>query len=138
MSKKTYYEQLGRIENITQGMELEEWRELTERLLIIRRLAKKHHRLAEMDCNGEGVIRGQRYYGGQIDEWAKREYGYSVKSAYVSEDQTIFDVESEKVQAKIEKLVSELGKEWKLEFQGDPRGNTVKLYKGDSWVDVNW
>lgn len=111
--------------------------------LVIRRLANKHRRLAEMSCNGEGWIRGQRYYGGAIDEWAKREYGASVKSAFpyrnydVNADVSVFDQESDKVEAKITDLVKQLGVGWMVEFQGDPRGWTVKLsYNGRS-VDIH-
>ena len=106
--------------------------------LVIKRLAKKHHRLAEMDCNGEGWVRGQRYYGGQIDDYAKKEYGYSVKSAYPDDSEvSVFDKEGEKVEAKITDLVKQLGDGWRVEFQGDPRGNTVKLFYADRWVNVN-
>ena len=108
--------------------------------MFIPRLAKKHHRLAEMDCNGVGYVKGSMYYNGVIDDYARREYGFGVKSAYFSPDVevTIFDVESEKVQDKIEDLVSQLGADWRVEFQGDPRGNTVKVYFLDRWVDIHF
>ena len=69
--------------------------------LTLRRLAKKHHRLAEMSCNGYGYVKGQNYYCGTIDDYARREYGFNVKSAYVQDDVDIFDVESDKVADKI-------------------------------------
>lgn len=104
-------------------------------LLTLRRLAIKHHRLAEMDCNGEGVIRGVHYYNGTIDEYAKRTYGYGVKSAYVSDDVTVFDIESEKVSDKIKVLANKIG--LFVEFQGDPRGYTVKFYDGQKrFIDI--
>lgn len=112
--------------------------ECVSTLLTIRRLAKKHHRLAEMDCNGEGVIRGVHYYNGTIDDYARRTYGHGVKSAYAKDDVSVFDVESEKVSDKIKALVKTLGAGWHLEFQGDPRGNTVKLYYQDRYIDINF
>lgn len=107
--------------------------------LMIRRLAKKHHRLAEMSCNGYGYVNGQSYYNGTIDDYARREYGYNVKSAYVEDDVDVFDVESERVQKKIADIVNfKLGKDWHVEFQGDPRGNTVKLFFKDRYIDINY
>lgn len=104
-------------------------------LLTLRRLANKHHKLAEMDCNGEGVIRGQHYYNGTIDDYAKRTYGYGVKSAYLTDgDTTVFDIESDKVQDKIWAITKRLG--LRVEFQGDPRGYTVKFFKGDRFLDI--
>lgn len=102
-------------------------------LLTIRRLALKHRRLAEMSCNGEGVIRGVHYYGGTIDDYARREYELNVKTSHVGGDKyderDVFDVESDKVEAKIKALCAKIG--FDVEFQGDPRGATVKLaYKG--------
>ena len=104
-------------------------------LLTLRRLSIKHHRLAEMDCNGEGVIRGIHYYTGPIDDYARRTYGYGVKSAYLlNSETTIFDVESEKVFDKINGICNRLG--LRVEFQGDPRGYTVKVFKGDTFLDI--
>lgn len=124
------------------------WEEVTAMIpdmLTLRRLAKKHHRLAEMDCNGEGVIRGQHYYNGTIDDYARREYGYHVKSAYrvlsttlkdprLAEETTIFNIESEKVEGKIKAICDRLG--LRVEFQGDPRGCTVKIFKGNQFLDI--
>lgn len=107
-------------------------------LLVLRRLANKHHKLAEMDCNGVGVIRGQAYYSGGIDDYARREYGHNVKSAYseVPEVDTpsIFQIESDKVESKIQGICDRLG--LRVEFQGDPRGYTVKVFKGDRFLDI--
>lgn len=112
----------------------EKWKDLQTpfvyELLTLRRLAKKHHRLAEMACNGEGVIRGQFYsmaVGGGIPIPC-------TKTAYVSDDMTVFDVESDKVEAKIKAICDRLG--LRVEFQGDPRGYTVKFYKGDRFLDI--
>lgn len=98
-------------------------------LLTLRRLALKHHRLAEMDCNGEGVIRGVHYYNGTIDDYAR-----GVKSAYVSPDLTIFTKESDKVEDKIKALCDKQG--ITVEFQGDPRGYTCKFFFQGQFLDV--
>lgn len=106
-------------------------------LISIRRLARKHNRLAEMDCNGEGVIRGVHYYSGGIDDYAKRTYGNGVKSAYTTTDpnKTIFEIEGEKVEGKIKKICESVG--FDVEFQGDPRGYTTKLsYHGTNITDI--
>ena len=133
-----YYKMLKEVDQILSGMPYEAWEPLILKLLTIRRLAKKHHHLAEMECNGEGWIRGQRYYSGSIDEWAKSQYGSSIQSAYVAdEEDSIFSVEQGKVEAKITDLVNQLGTGWRVEFQGDPRGNTVKLYCGTSWINLS-
>jgi hypothetical protein len=89
--------------------------ELWNGLQKVRRLAKRHDRLAEMDCNGEGYVRGKFY---RCDG--------SVPSAYMPDGETtIFDAESEKVAAKITAICKPL--RIKPEFQGDPRGYTVRL-----------
>ena len=110
-------------------------------LLTLRRLANKHHKLAEFDCNGVGYIRGRVYYSGmgygeKPDDHEVREYGCGVKSAYLSKDaeETIFDAEQDKVRQKIEGICNRIG--LRVEFQGDPRGYTVKFYKGDRFLDI--
>lgn len=100
----------------------------------IARLSKKHQRQCENSCNGQGVVNGQIYYNGSIDDYAKRTYGYNVKSAYVNDDESIFDVEAGKIEDKINRLIKDT--RFKVEYQGDPRGYTVKLYyEGDF---INW
>ena len=114
----------------------------------VKRLYLRHHRQAENDCNGCGVVKGQSYYTGSIDDWAKRKYGYDVKSGYVNNKKygeiTIFYQELKNIQAKIEKLVYQFNldkyslwrvKPLRLEFQGDPRGYTVKLYYNDNLIE---
>ena len=100
--------------------------EMLPTLLTLARLAKKHHKLAEIACNGEGYIRGRAYTCGVKSD--------NVSSAYVSEDRTIFDVESEKVEAKIESICKRIG--LRVEFQGDPRGYTCKFYFGERFLDI--
>ena len=86
--------------------------------LTLRRLALKHHRLAEYDCNGEGYILGQFI---RLDG--------SNPKAYVDADTSIFTAVSDKIEAKINAICDRLG--FRVEFQGDPRGYTVKIFKGD-------
>ena len=122
----------------------------------ISKLAKKHLRQAVNSCNGYGVVKGQMYYGGQIDDYAKREYGYNVKSAYINNsDETIFDKEGEIIEDKIKALlgISPTEPQQRIEglnyldkghksgkyilgFQGDPRGSTVKLYYENDFVEL--
>ncbi len=110
----------------------------------ISRLARKHHKQAENDCNGVGYVKGQVYYTGNIDDFAKKTYGYNVKDAYLTKDceETIFNLESNKIESKINGLILEnIGKTksasaFKVEFQGDPRGNTVKLFYENEQIDL--
>ncbi len=121
----------------------------------ISRLAKKHSRQCENSCNGVGYVNNKRYYTGSIDTYAKQKYGYDVISGYINNtDETIFDREIERIQDKINKLIETkktissfvyndksesipVRQKFKVEYQHDPRGNTVKLYYNDSYVDIN-
>jgi hypothetical protein len=121
------------------NMHSEKTEQFVNELLTLRRLANKHHNLAEMDCNGSGYIRGQAYYSGRIDEYAKREYGYNVKCSYGDllpevDTPSIFQIECDKVETKIKAICERLG--LRVEFQGDPRGYTVKVFKGDRFLDI--
>src|SRR3990167_10314196 len=81
-------------------------------IMTLRRLAMKHNRLAEMSCNGEGYVKGKFY------SWDNR---LAINcSPAVSEDVSIWDIESDKVEAKIKAIANRLG--LRVEFQGDPRG----------------
>lgn len=110
----------------------------------IARLARKHQRQSENDCNGVGYVNGQVYYCGQIDLYAKEEYGYNVKSAYASNEETsIFNLEAEKIEEKIKSLLLEKNQceisahsLWRVEFQGDPRGATVKLFYENEYIGL--
>jgi hypothetical protein len=115
----------------------------------ISRLAKKHLRQAVNSCNGVGYVKGQCYYNGSIDDYAKRTYGQNVKSAYLDKgfDNTIFDVEMLKIEEKINNIIIIANKKytvkpgfddraWKVEFQGNPRGNTVKLYYESDFIEL--
>lgn len=115
--------------------------ELTQQ---VKRLAKKHQRQCENSCNGYGIVKGQRYYGGQIDDYAKREYGFDVKSAYKDNPEyNIFDIEIDKIEEKINKLVYQFNMDkyalWKvkpltIKYQRDPRGLTVKVFYEDDFI----
>ena len=94
----------------------------------IKRLIKKHEDQCVNSCNGYGVVKGKVYYNGTIDDYAKRTYGYNVKTAYLNgTDKTIFDYEIDRIQNRLihETRRINLG----LKFQHDPRGNTVKLHR---------
>ena len=99
-------------------------------LLTLRRLANKHHRLAEMECNGEGYLRGELYSWDNSKSWANSPSVFSEDK----EETTIFQIESDKVEAKIKAICERLG--LRVKFQGDPRGYTVKFYKGDRFLDI--
>ena len=123
-------------------------------VLKVKRLAKQHQKQCVNSCNGYGVVKGQVYYNGmsygqEPGEYEKREYGYEVKSAYVSPDEnneeTIFDEEIDKAQDKIHELVYKHNhdkyalykvKPFKIEFQHDPRGNTVKLFYNTRYIQL--
>ena len=133
-----YYELRGRLSEQLPD-DYEKIAVLMSIYMKLRRLAKQHHRLAEYSCNGVGWIKGQCYYNGSIDDYAKRTYGFNVKSSYLDPEceQDIFNLESDKIQDKMIPLAQEIN--CKLEFQGDPRGYTVKMYdsKGN-FIDWNW
>lgn len=112
----------------------------------IARLEKKHTRQCVNDCNGEGFVNGQHYFAGNIDDWAKREYGQGVKSAYIDNtEETIFYKEIEKIENRIMwlcgyttiKPIQQVRKtKFTIEFQHDPRGNTVKLYYEGDFIEL--
>jgi hypothetical protein len=94
--------------------------------LTIRRLAKKHHRLAEYSCNGEGVVGGRFWRLDNPSAFSLDKDGCEVD---------VFDIESERIEAKIKALCDKVG--FRVEFQGDPRGNTVKLSYNGKFVSIN-
>ena len=101
----------------------------------IKRLAKKYQIQAENSCNGYGVVKGTRYYSGisygqQPDEYAIREYGRNVKSAYTSanQEETVFDAEADCIKNRILAIIK--GTQFTVTFQGDPRGWCVRLFIG--------
>ncbi len=102
----------------------------------VSRLARKHQAQAVNECNGVGYVKGQCYYMGNIDDWAKREYGQNVKDAYLDKDceTNVFDRESERIQDKINSIIK--NSKFKVEYQGDPRGNTVKLYYEGDFIEL--
>jgi hypothetical protein len=118
----------------------------------IQRLARKHQKQCENSCNGVGYVNGQAYttalsHGQEPGEYEKREFGYNVKSAYINKDDEdcIFDIEAGKIEEKIVKELVGLNqtkyalwrvKPFKLEFQGDPRGATVRLFYDGDYIEL--
>lgn len=108
----------------------------------VARLAHRHQQQAVNDCNGEGFVNGQHYYSGNIDDWARREYGQGVKSAYIdNSEETVFNKEMEKIEERINKIIEQhatftKGLKFAVEYQGDPRGNTVKLYYEGDFIEA--
>ena len=90
----------------------------------VSRLSHKHHRQAENNCNGEGWVKSHFY---RCDG--------STDGAYISEDQTIFNYEMGLIEVKIERLIANKPK-FKVEYQGDPRGCTVKLYYEGDFIEL--
>ena len=99
----------------------------------ISRLAHKHHQQCENNCNGEGYINGKFY---RCDG--------STAGTYIG-DETIFNIESTKIENKTIAIISERNKEinnlekkgpFTVEFQGDPRGATVKIYYEGDFIEL--
>mgnify|MGYP001594935199 CR=1 FL=1 len=137
MKNNTYYKishQLLTYHRAVMRLPYEKREAIIMTLLTIRRLALKHRRLAEMSCNGQGFVRGVLYTTGPVSSagYEKAQYGLKAKSAYAyggDNERTIFDIESDAIEKKIHNLAVKIG--FSVEFQGDPRGMTVKLaYKG--------
>jgi len=111
----------------------------------IQRLARKHQRQCENSCNGEGWVNGQFYTCAAIDE-----QNCQYKSAYIFEDEdlNVFDLEISKIEEKIKSLlgVNHLvspdkdggfsADKYRVEFQGDPRGATVKLFYEVAYIEL--
>ena len=91
--------------------------EMVDALLKVRRLERKHQRLSEYDCNGDGYVNGKHY---RTD----------TDAGYVSEDETVFHAAAVKVREKIIETMQGpiCSNKWRVEFQGDPRGYTVRVY----------
>jgi hypothetical protein len=93
----------------------------------LRRLAPKFHRQCENSCNGAGWINGKIYYAGTIDDYAKREYGSFVKSAYTMESdketgENVFDREIDRLTREINIKLGMIPGVSDVVFQHDPRG----------------
>ena len=89
------------------------------------RIAKKHHRQAENCCNGRGWLNGKFYTLAALDAYELKQYPYAI-SGYLDgkNDRTFFCLAMDKYEFQIKTL---LPKGFTVEFQGDPRGYTVKL-----------
>ena len=98
----------------------------------VRRLARKHQSQCENDCNGSGIVAGQMYYTGYIDDYAQKQYGPSVKPGYIDRigDRTVFYAEIMRLEDRINDLLDSKS-QFTVIYQRDPRGATVKLsYNG--------
>lgn len=90
----------------------------------VRRLARKHNRQCENNCNGDGYIKGSYY---RLDN----------DKAYIKEDYNVFDQEIDRIERRILYILNPLvNLKWKITFQHDPRGNTVKLFYDGDYVDL--
>lgn len=94
----------------------------------LRKLEKEIHQQTTNSCNGVGIVGGYTYYTGQIDVYAKREYGVYVKSAYATAaaletGETIFDIEIEKLSEQVKKMIPGVP----FFVNGDARGYALKI-----------
>ena len=92
--------------------------EVSRLCMRLRRYAAKHSRTCEMECNGEGYIRGKFW---RLDNKA----AYSTDSG--GTEYNVFDTEIERIEARIIELVKASGLPVSVDFQHDPRGYTVRL-----------
>ena len=54
----------------------------------------------------------------------------------INRPETLFMI-NQKVEAKIDAMIGQLGDGWMVEYQGDPRGNTVKVSYQGRWIRLN-
>ncbi len=85
---------------------------LDEYLKKMKRLFTKHQRISIWSCNGT------KYQDSRAIQYAT-DYEYT---------EDMFMVDIAKVEKLIAKLLLDLGKGFTVEYQGDPRGYTCKLY----------
>ncbi|CAK0755320.1 conserved hypothetical protein [Azospirillaceae bacterium] len=114
----------------------------------ISRLARKHHRQCENSCNGEGWVKGDFYTCSNNTQYKPNSFVRN--NAYIKDDITIFDKEIERIENKISSMVfpeekfliehiytrSLMRTAFRVEFQHDPRGNTVKLYYEGDYIEL--
>ena len=116
-TNRKYWEILGKLNGRTPE-NYDERQEFMSAVMSIRRMERKSQRLSEYACNGEGYVNGKFY---RLDG--------STPGAYISDDVSVFDAALDKVQAKIRAIAEPVG--LTVEFQGDPRGYTVRVsYNG--------
>lgn len=89
----------------------------------IQKLARKHRRMCEMDCNGEGWIKGNFYRCDSVNGFIDGD-----------NEKTVFLAEIESIEEKIETLIKNSA--FTVEFQRDPRGSTVRLKYENDTVDI--
>lgn len=105
--------------------------ENVELYITLSKLAKQHQLQSVNDCNGKGYVPRKGYFSFVAEG--------IYKSAYLTEDceTNIFLEECYKIEEKIRELTK--NSIFNVEFQGDPRGYTVKLsFKGDSNRVLEW
>jgi hypothetical protein len=93
----------------------------------LRRLAPKLHRQCENSCNGAGWVRGSKYYAGGINDYARREHGSFIKSAYTLESdketgENVFDREIDRLEREINIKMGMIKGVSNVVIQHDPRG----------------
>lgn len=111
---KLYFQILGAIITRT-GKSFPCKTEDIEALMQVRKLAFKHHRQAENDCNGEGYIPRKGFF--KCDS----------PSGYLPDHETtVFLAEMDKIESKINSLLAKTP--FFAKYQGDPRGYTVKVF----------
>lgn len=104
----------------------------------VRRLSRKHDRQCVNDCNGSGYVGSQFYYTGMIDDYAKQTYGVNVKSGFIGDDEdSIFYHEIKRLELRIHAVINKTLNPFTVQFQHDPRGNTVKLFYDGDYVDIS-
>ena len=108
--------------------------ELSQLMTKLKSLSRAHHKQCENSCNGRGYIGRQCYTLGTVQGTP-----HNIKSGYVdltrNDSQTVFDTECDRLEDKMRNIMKNLQSNGKLnnivlgkfEFQGDPRGATVKL-----------
>ena len=98
----------------------------------LRRLAPKLHRQCENSCNGSGWVRGSLYHAGAVDDYARKEYGNHVKSAYTMESDketgsNVFDREIDRLEKLINIEMAKIPGCSDVEIQHDPRGWEIRF-----------
>jgi hypothetical protein len=97
----------------------------------IQRLSRKHQRQCENDCNGEGWVRGRFF---RCDG--------STEGAYLPDTETtVFQAEIDRIEKHIWLIIKNASalnhpEKFKVEFQHDPRGSTVKLYYENEFIEL--
>ncbi len=87
-------------------------REVVRLAELILRHGKTYSRIQEMNCNGVGT-----WYGESNESFAKRQ----------SRHEAYCEKREQQLEKRITAICAELGAGFEPIFQGDPRGNTIKI-----------